>query len=267
MRVANQEVFSSSELVKLKNQDWLTKQRVAGKIAALTLNLLEKLVREKTTHSLIELNAIAENFIEAAGGRCTFKWYKGFPAGVCCSVNRQLVHGIPTDYRLQNGDLVSFDLGVTIGGAIADTAISCIYGEPKSPQHTKLIQATEEALMKGIASIKVGERLGVIGNAISRHAKGSGYGVIVNYGGHGLDWETPHASPFVSNKSIPNEGVRLCKNMTLAIEPMFTDGSTTTRVDKDGWTVWCDAMSSAHFEHTVFLHEDYTEIITDRSNL
>lgn len=267
MRVASSGSFTSSELVKLKNQDWLNKQRVAGKIAALTLTLLKKQVQEKTTHSLIELNEIAESFIEASGGSCTFKGYKNFPAGVCISVNRQLVHGIPTDYILQDGDVISFDLGVTVGGAIADTALTCIYGEPKSSHHIKLIQATEEALMKGIAAIKVGERLGVIGNAISRCAKGYGFGLITNYGGHGLDWEVPHASPFVSNKSISDEGVRIQPNMTLAIEPMFTNGSTATRVDQDGWTVWCDASISTHFEHTVFVHDDRVEIITDRSNL
>lgn len=267
MRMNNGEAFSSNELIKIKDQKWLDRQRVAGKIAALTLTLLEKQVREKAAHSLIELNEIAENFIEAAGGIPTFKGYKGFPAGVCCSVNRQLVHGIPTDYRLQNGDLVSFDLGVTIGGAIADTAITCIYGEPKSPQHNKLVQATEEALMKSLGAIKVGERLGVIGNVISRCAKGHGLSVVSAYGGHGLEYDTPHAPPFVSNKSNSNEGVRIQAGMTLAIEPLFVLGtSNRTRVMPDGWTVVCDDLCS-HFEHTIFVHNDSIEIITDRSQL
>jgi len=264
---ASSAVFNSNELIKIKDQEWLNRQRIAGKIAALTLTLLEKQVREKTTHSLIELNKIAEDFIHAAGGIPTFKGYRGFPAGCCISVNRQLVHGIPTDYKLFDGDLISFDLGVTIDGAIADTAITCIYGDPKSPQHLKLVRATEESLMKGIATIKVGERLGVIGNAISRCAKGYGFSVVSSYGGHGLDYDTPHASPFVSNKANPDEGVRIRAGMTLAIEPLFVLGpSNRTRVMDDGWTVVCDDLCS-HFEHTVFVHEDRIEVITDRSVL
>lgn len=264
---ASSTVFNSNELIKIKDQKWLERQRVAGKIAALTLTLLEKQVCEKTTHSLIELNEIAEKFIEAAGGICTFKGYRGFPFGVCCSVNRQLVHGFATDYKLSDGDLVSFDLGVTVDGAISDTAITTIYGDPKSPQHTKLVQATEEALMKAIASVKVGERLGVIGNAVSRCAKGHGFSVVSAYGGHGLEENTPHASPFVSNKASPDEGIRIQAGMTLAIEPLFVLGpSNRTRVMGDGWTVVCDDLC-AHFEHTIFVHEDRVEVITDRSGL
>jgi len=195
--------------ILLKDDKWLTYQRVAGKIAARTLVALQNEVANKTTKSLVELNEFAEKIIADAGGIPTFKGYKGFPAGVCISVNKQLVHGIPSDYKLQDGDLVSFDLGVTIEGAIADTAITCIYGEPKSSQHATLVRATEEALMKGIAAVQVGKRLGAIGHAISKCAKGYGFGVITNYGGHGLDWNTPHAAPFVENKSEPERGIHI----------------------------------------------------------
>jgi methionyl aminopeptidase len=267
MRVSNKNLFSTNVFFKLKNQDWLNKQRVAGKVAARTLLLLEKLVKEKTTKSLIELNNIAEEFITDNGCSATFKGYKSFPAGVCISVNQQLVHGIPNDYKLQEGDVVSFDLGATFEGAIADTAITCIYGEPKSEQHVKLITATQQALMNGISAIKISNKLGCIGNAIFKSAKNDGFSVINNYGGHGLDWDTPHAPPFVANKADINEGIRLQSHLVLAIEPMLTTGSTNTRVDKDGWTVWCDAEMSSHFEHSVYIHEDRVEIITDRDNL
>jgi methionyl aminopeptidase len=266
MRVENKNIFSTNFLCKLKGQDWLDKQRIAGKIAARTLILLENLVKEKTTKSLIELNTIAEDFITNSGGTCTFKGYKGFPAGVCMSVNKQLVHGIPTDYKLQEGDLVSFDLGVTIDGAIADTAITCIYGQPKYEQHIRLVRSTQEALMRGIESVSVGKRLGCIGAAVSKCAKVNGFGCVNQYGGHGLDWDIPHAAPFVQNISRADEGIRVQPGLTIAIEPMFTIGSTNTKVLQDGWTVVTNDIG-AHAEHTIFVHEDSVEIITDRNNL
>lgn len=267
MRLNTRESFSASSFVTLKDQSWLDKQRIAGKIAAHTLVSLQKKVEEKTTDSLLELNAFAENIITNAGGSPTFKGYKGFPAGVCISVNKQLVHGIPTDYHLVDGDVISFDLGVTIEGAIADTAITCIYGQPKSDKHVTLVKATEESLMKGIESISVGKRLGCIGNAIYRCAKGYGFPVITKYGGHGLEWNQPHAQPFVENKSEIDNGIRIQSGLSIAIEPMLVSGSTETRVDKDGWTVLCDSEISAHFEHSIYVHEDRVEILTDRRGL
>lgn len=264
---APKELFTDNSLVRLKDQNWLDKQRVAGRIAAETLSLLEELLSSgNVAPTLQQINAIGEEYIIKRGGIPTFKGYKGFPAGVCISVNKQLVHGIPTDYKLQEGDLVSFDLGVTIDGAIADTAITCIYGQPKSESHVKLIKTTEDALMKGIQAMSVGKRLGVIGHAIARCAKNYGYGVINNYGGHGLDWNVPHAAPFVENKSDPEKGIRIQPGLAIAIEPMFTLGSTSTTTTDDGWTVVTPDLS-AHFEHSVFVHEDRVEIITDRSNL
>ena len=264
---APKELFADNSLIRLKDNNWLEKQRVAGRIAAETLFLLQNALKDSPPNpSLLDLNQIAEDYIHNHGGTCTFKGYKGFPAGVCISVNRQVVHGIPTDYRLQEGDLVSFDLGVTIEGAIADTAITCIYGEPRSAKHVLLVRATEEALMEGIAAIKVGERLGVVGQAISKCAKEYGFNVINNYGGHGLDWNTPHAQPFVENISVSSKGVRIQPGLVIAIEPMFVLGSVATTTAEDGWTVTTPDLS-AHFEHSIFVHPDHVEIITDRSKL
>lgn len=265
MRVVGKN-FPPNILVKLKNQDWLDKQRVAGKIVAKTLAMLQNEVCNGTQLTLIELNERAEALIYFSGATPTFKNYKGFPAGVCISVNKQLVHGIPTDYVLQEGDVVSFDLGATYEGAIADSALTCIYGTPKSDLHVKLVKATEESLMKGIEAIKVGNRLGTIGHAISRCAKGYGFGVINNYGGHGLDWDVPHAAPFVANKSTPEEGIHIQPGLSIAIEPMLVMGSLETKTADDGWTVLTNDIG-AHFEHSVFVHEDHVEIITDRSGL
>lgn len=263
---APKELFSDNSLVRLKGKDWLEKQRVAGRIAAETLKLLEGAVKGKTFHSLLALNEMAEHYIIKNGGTPTFKGYKGFPAGVCMSLNKELVHGIPKDIVLDDGDIISFDLGVTYQGAIADTAITCIFGEPKQQRHVSLVKATEESLMKGIEAIQVGKRLGVIGQAISNHAKTYGFGLITNYGGHGLDWDIPHAPPFVENKSDDSKGIRIPAGLAIAIEPMLVLGSTTTTTLNDGWTVVTPDLG-AHFEHSIYVHEDHVEIITDRSKL
>jgi methionyl aminopeptidase len=254
------------EFISLKDDVWLEKQRIAGKVAAGALILLEGLVKEKSTLSLLEMNAKAEEYICDHGCSCTFKGYKGFPAGVCISVNEQLVHGIPTDYHLQEGDLVSFDLGTTYQGAIADTAITCCFGETNSLADLRLIRNCEEALIKGIAAIQVGQRLGIIGQTIYRCARDKGYSVITQYGGHGISYDTPHDQPFVSNKASFNEGVRIQAGMVLALEPLFVRGtSSRTQVLGDGWTVVCDELC-VHFEHTVYVHSDRVEIITARDN-
>jgi methionyl aminopeptidase len=266
MRITNN-AFSSSGLVNLKNQDWLDKQRVAGKVVAGALLLLENEIKQGTNSTLIELNSLAETYIQDHGCSCTFKNYKSFPSGVCISVGKQLVHGVPTNYRLQDGDKVSFDLGATYKKAIADSAITCIFGQPKSKQQLELIKDTEEALMRGIQAIEVGKHLGCIGNAIDKYAKNKGHGCITQYGGHGLDWDIPHAAPFVANRAELNEGIRIQPNLTIAVEPMLTSGSTKTWTDQDGWTVWCEAEIVSHWEHTIYIHEDYVEIITDRSKL
>lgn len=265
MRTDSKNPFANNMIVSLKDDKWLGYQRIAGRIASDALIALEQEVDNRTQLSLIDLNAYAEEIIVKAGGFPTFKGYKGFPAGVCISVNKQLVHGIPTDYKLQQGDIVSFDLGVTIEGAIADTALTCIYGEPKTEGHARLVKDTEEALMRGIRAIQVGKRLGVIGQAIYKYAHGLRYGIVNNYGGHGLDWNIPHASPFVQNKSTEDEGIRIQAGLTIAIEPMLVLGSDlTTTTGDDGWTVYTREIG-AHFEHSVFVHEDHVEIITDRN--
>lgn len=265
MRFSNNNLFSVNTFVKLKKEDWFEKQRVAGTIASQTLLLLENLIKEKTTMSIQQMNDLAEDYIVKNGGIPTFKNYKGFPAGVCISVNKQLVHGIPSDLTLKNGDLISFDLGVTYEGAIADTAITCIFGEPINTSHINLIKATEEALFKGIEAIGIGKRLDCIGSAISKFAKEKGLGVIVNYGGHGLDWNTPHAQPFVSNKGDTNSGIRIQPGLTIAIEPMLVIGSIVTSTSADGWTVSTEGLGS-HQEHSMFIHDDHVEVVTYRGN-
>ncbi len=269
MKIASQNALADSSLITLHDQVWLDRQRMAGKAAAGALVLLEQLVKDRTTKSLLELDRIAEEYILEHSCAPTFKGYRGFPNCCCISVNQQLVHGIPTDYHLQDGDLISFDLGATFEGAIADTALTCIWGEPKEEAHVKLVQATKDALTKAIETVAVGKRLGVIGNAIYKHGKDNGFSVVENYGGHGISMTAsgigiPHAPPFVANRSNPNEGVIIQVGMVLAIEPLFVLGSSTkTRTLGDGWTVACENMCS-HHEHSVYIHENRVEIITER---
>jgi methionyl aminopeptidase len=258
----------NSNMCILHDDKWLKRQRIAGRIAGQTLSLLQRLVEEKTVKSLLELDKIAEEFILANGCTPTFLGYRGFPNSVCMSLDNEkshaLVHGIPFDYELQEGDLISFDLGCTFEGAIGDTAITCIYGKTKSEGHIKLVQDTKDALMVGINAIAVGKKIGVIGNAIYKFLAPKYYGVITSYGGHSLNYNTPHCFPFVANRANINDGITIQPGMTLAIEPLVVlNGSIKTWVGKDGWTV-CTEHTSAHEEHTVFIHDDRVEIITER---
>lgn len=264
MKILNQSNFSNNSFIDLKDDNWLTKQRIAGKIAASALVMLENQVKDKTKLSMIELNNMAEELIIKSGATPTFKGYKGFPAGTCISINQTLVHGIPTDYKLQEGDVVSFDLGATYEGAIADTALTCIYGEARSERHIELVRATKEALAKGIEAVAVGKQLGCIGDAVYNSGRSNGFSVISKYGGHGIGlYNCPHAAPFVSNKAKSNEGIRIQKGLVIAIEPLLCIGSPETQVMSDSWTVKTSDINS-HEEHSLYVHENYVEILTDR---
>ncbi len=251
--------FQGDKII-LHNQAWFDKQAEAGRIVAGTLNLLRKFVQEKTKLSTLELNNLAEEFIYNNKCTPTFKNYKGFPCGVCISVNNHLVHGIPNNYILQEGDIVKFDLGATFEGAIADSAITLIYGEAKSQSYIDLINTCEESLAIAIKSIKIGSQIGVIGNAIHKFVKNKQYGLITDYGGHGIS-DVPHAPPFVSNRANTNEGPRIQPGLSIAIEPLLCLGSPITNVLNDKWTVKTEQVN-AHFEHSLCIYEDKIHIIT-----
>ena len=273
MKISNRNVpFSHNEVVDLKDQNWLEKQRIAGKIVAASLKELEWYCKNKTFHSMATLNDIIEKFIIKEGAMPTFKGHKktgcqDFPAGVCISINKTLVHGIPDDTILQEGDVVSFDLGATYQGAIADSAITVIFGQPSDSKHVSLIKATEEALNRGIKAVEIGKKIGSIGHAINKYVKSQGFALVTNYGGHGISWNQAHAPPFVSNKAEPSEGIRIQEGLTIAIEPLLVIGSSNrTKTLEDGWSVVCDNIC-AHAEHTIYVHKDHVEIITDRNNI
>lgn len=255
--------FDQTLLVTLKDDKWFDRQKIAGQCVGSILSALNRLIKEVTPNlTLRDLEQTAIKMFKEAGCTATFLGYKGFPGAVCLSVNRQLVHGIPSDYKIQDGDVVKFDLGATYEGAIADAAATAIYGNPKSVQHVELVETCRAALNNGIKAVTLGKRLGVIGYAIQHTVKRTRFGLITNYGGHGLDENKPHASPFVPNKSQPTEGIRIPVGLTVAIEPMVVVGDTRTVVAKDGWTVLTEGVG-AHFEHTIFVGPDKVHVMTE----
>lgn len=256
-----------SNIIKLKNNDWYERQKIAGACVAQVLKTIDQTISEHPPNlSLLDLEAIAIDIIEDFDCTATFKGYKGFPGSICLSVNKELVHGIPSGYILQDGDVVKFDLGATYRGAIADAAATTIYGAPKSDQHIELINTCKEALYAGIKAMAIGKQIGCIGFAISKLVSRTRFGLITNYGGHGIGENTPHDLPFIANKARPNEGIRIQPGLTIAIEPMLTTGSTTTCTANDGWTVSTPDIGS-HFEHTLFVGEDKIHIMTEWESL
>lgn len=255
--------MNNGNVIKLLDDKFLKRQKIAGNCVRACLNSCQSLINSGGNISLKDLEKVCLSQMKAFGCTPTFLNYHGFPSAICTSVNNQLVHGVVTDYVLKEGDVVTVDLGATFDGAIGDAARTWIFGKEKLKTHVELIQKCKESLTEAYKSIKVGSQLGVIGNSIFKTVKDSGFGLIVNYGGHFIAENTPHAEPFVTNKSNKNEGVRIQNGMTFAIEPLLVIGQdTTTSVGKDGWTVYTKNIS-AHFEDTFFVWEDKIHLITD----
>ena len=258
---------NTSYFVKQQSIELLSKYRIAGKVAADALSLLENLVKEKTTKSLIEIAAIINDFIVKNGCNPIFLGYRGFPSALCCSVGKILVHGIPDDYRLQDGDVISFDLGTEYDGCIGDAARTFIFGKPKCQEHIDLITVTKAAFFDAVNVIKIGQRLGVIGAAIIKCALNNNLSVIDHFGGHFLGRTEDgkgvlHVQPFIANRDRSDNGIRLVPNMVFAIEPLFVIGkSSKTTLGSDGWAVSCLDICS-HYENSIWLHEDRVEILT-----
>lgn len=258
---------AKSHLINLKDQTWFDNQKHAGQCVAKILTECKKIVLSKEANlSLKKFEEVTYTYMNEFKCEPTFKDYRGFPSALCTSVNNQIVHGIVTDYVLQDGDVVKLDLGATYNGAIADSAITCIYGTPKSKEHIRVTEACDKALQVGINAVKIGNRIGAIGEAIHKFAKNTEFGLITEYGGHGIDTNKPHAAPFIANKAKANEGVRIQPGFTIAIEPMLVIGPPHTKELKDKWTVITPGVG-AHFEHTLFVKPDDTvHIITERTD-
>ncbi|GAB2480082.1 MAG: type I methionyl aminopeptidase [Cytophagales bacterium] len=207
------------------------------------------------------LDQIAEEFIRDHGAVPSFKGYNGFPASLCISVNEVVVHGFPSDYELKDGDIISVDCGVFHQGFHSDSAYTYPIGEV-SPAVLELLKATRDSLYLGIEAAKAGNRIGDIGFAIQKFVEAKGYTVVRELVGHGLGKKL-HEAPEVPNYGKKGSGPLLKQGMVIAIEPMINLGTRNIVQERDGWTIrTADRKPSAHYEHTVAIFEDKTEVLT-----
>jgi len=245
--------------IVIKSSREIAIMRQAGRIAAEVLKIL--IARLRPGMKTKELDEIAEQEIARRGARPSFKGYRGFPASICVSVNDEVVHGIPGERTIEEGDIVSVDLGTIYGGFQGDCAVTVGVGRIDS-EAERLIEAARGALEAGIAAARPGGRLGDVSASIEGYAKRAGYEVVREYTGHGIGREM-HESPQVPNYGKAGSGILLKAGMTLALEPMLNSGTWRTKVDDDMWTVrTADGGLSAHFEHTIAITEEEPEVLT-----
>ncbi len=247
-------------MIEVKNDSELQKMREAGKVTAAVLKLMTELV--KPGISTLELDAAAEKTIRSFGATPLFLGYYGFPGTICASVNEEVVHGIPKKDRiLKSGDIISIDTGARLDGFCSDAAITLGVGEV-SDEAQRLMDITKKSLYKAIGQVKPGKRLGDVEHAVETFAKQNGVGVVRDYCGHGIG-RNMHEEPSIPNFGKPGTGPLLEKGMVLAIEPMLTAGTYRVRELDDGWTVvTADGKYAAHFEHTVAVTANGSEIFT-----
>jgi methionyl aminopeptidase len=231
----------------------------AGRVVADALALLGESLRPGVTTK--ELDQIAEDYIRSQGGAPTFKGYHGFPASICTSPNAMVVHGIPGDYRIEDGDLLSVDVGVTLDGFVADSAYTFSVGSI-SDQTQRLLDVGQAALEAGISEARAGNHVGDISAAVQRTVEEAGFSVVKSLVGHGIG-RSMHEEPQIPNWGEPARGPLLASGMTLAIEPMINAGSADVFVADDRWSISTDDGSlSAHFEHTVAVTDGEPRILT-----
>lgn len=247
-------------MVHLKSREEIEKMRKAGAVVAQVLLEIEELIKPGATTA--DLDLFAQTRTKELGAKPAFKGYHGFPGTLCVSVNEEVVHGIPSKKRvLKEGDIVGVDFGVILDGWFGDSAktfgVGTIGGEAK-----KLLEITEKSLYLGIAEAKAGQNLFDIGHAVQNFVESHGYSVVREFVGHGIG-KSLHEDPQVPNFGVRGKGMVLKPGMVIAIEPMINAGKPDVRVLADGWTaVTVDKRLSAHFEHTVAITENGTEILT-----
>lgn len=246
-------------MIVLKSRDEIEKMRAACRVVAGALAGLKTIVRPGVTTR--ELDAFAEDYIRGRGAKPAFKGYMGYPATVCASVNEVVVHGIPSDRKLAEGDIIGIDLGALLDGFYGDAAITVPVGDVDEAV-ARLVEVTEECLYRGIEKAVAGNRVSDISSAIQTHAESHGYSVVTEFVGHGIGRKL-HEEPQVPNFGPPGQGARLKPGTTIAIEPMINMGAGRTVVLDDGWTaVTLDKKPSAHFEHTVAVTDEGPDILT-----
>jgi methionyl aminopeptidase len=246
-------------MIMLKSDQEIEIMATASRIVAQTLLELRTMIRPGI--STMELDDAAEAAIRRLGGVPAFKGYRNFPRTLCVSINEEVVHGIPSRRRLQEGDIVGLDLGAIVEGYYGDAAITVPVGTvPEAVQ--RLLQVTQQALYDGIAQAKVGNRLSDISHAIQVCAEAARFSVVTDFVGHGIGRQL-HEEPQIPNFGPPGQGPRLRSGMVLALEPMVNMGDSAVRVLSDRWTVVTqDGRLSAHFEHTIAVNEGGPRVLT-----
>lgn len=246
-------------MITLKNRTELELMRVAGKISAQALAVGGEMVRAGVTTA--QINSAIHKFIKAQNAIPSFLGYGGFPASACISVNEEVIHGIPGNRVLVEGDIVSIDVGAIYKGFHGDNAATFAVGEISAVAQ-RLLDVTRESLEKAIEAALRNNRIGDISHAVQTHAEAAGFGVVYEYVGHGIGREM-HEPLQVPNYGPPGRGLRLVSGMTMAIEPMINMGTSDVKVLADGWTVvTADRLPSAHFENTVAITDNGPVILT-----
>jgi methionyl aminopeptidase len=242
-----------------RDADEIAKMRKAGKVVEEMHARIREAIRPGVTTA--ELDQVGRDVIERNGARSNFLGYHGFPAVICASPNEMIVHGIPGRYRLEEGDVVTCDVGITLGGLIADSAVTFPVGEIDADAQ-RLLDVCQSALAAGIEQARLGNRVGDISYAVQHVVEEAGFSVVRALVGHGVG-RSYHEEPQVPNFGAPGRGPALVEGMTIAIEPMITAGSSQIVVADDGWSIsTADGSLSAHFEHTVAVTAEGPRVLT-----
>lgn len=245
---------------RVKTPNEIESMRVSGRMLASVLQLLNTKVAAGMTGR--DADDIAMRELKSMGAKPSFLGFHGYPASICVSVNDEIVHGIPKDTPFNDGDLVSFDFGVTYKGMVTDSAFSTLVGGGGSASAKRLLKATERSMYAGIEQLHDGVRVGDIAVAVQRVLDGEKFGIVRELVGHGVGHEL-HEDPNIPNYGVAGTGPALKAGMTIAIEPMATLGDYGIKVDSDGWTIrTADGSLAAHFEHTILITDKGFEILT-----
>ncbi|MBQ4629444.1 MAG: type I methionyl aminopeptidase [Clostridia bacterium] len=246
-------------MINIKSTSEISKMRAAGKVANDTFKELEKHIRPGITTK--ELDKIAHDYIRSCNAIPSFLNYSGFPASICASINDTVIHGIPDSTVLKDGDIISLDIGAFLDGYHSDAARTYPVGDV-SDEARRLIEVTKQSFFEGLKYARHNERLFSISATIQDYIESHGYSIVRNYCGHGIGKDL-HESPEIPNHGIFGRGVRLCKGMTIAVEPMVNTGGFETKCLSDGWTVKTkDGSLAAHYENTILITDGEPELLT-----
>lgn len=248
-------------MITLKSEREIEAMKKSGKLLASIHVALRDFIKPGVTTA--EIDKFVQAKIEGAGAVAAQIGYEGYEFATCTSVNDEICHGFPSNYKLKSGDIVKVDFCVDLDGAISDSCWCYAVGEI-SDEHQRLMEVTKEALYRGIAQAKVGNRIGDIGHAIQSYAEGEGFGVVRDFIGHGIG-PTIHEDPQVPHYGLPGKGLRLKEGMTITIEPMITTGTWKMKMDNNGWTARTrDGGYCAQYEHSLVITADGPVLLTEQ---